>query len=146
MTVIATSSPSLLKVLICNLGDWNGSGCHTNFSFEKTRQAGGYQFIIDDCMPKMAKMHKEHLSLYGDGNSERLTGLHETSSMDAFSYKSRSRGASVRIPVFTEQLGSGYFEDRRPASNIDPYLVSACLVDTCILESKYMNDLIRTLK
>lgn len=94
----------------------------------------------------MAKMHSEHIAMYGQGNHERLTGLHETSSMQEFTYKSRSRGASVRIPVFTEQKGSGYFEDRRPASNIDPYLVSACMVDTCILQSKHINDLLRTLK
>jgi glutamine synthetase len=49
-------------------GDWNGSGCHTNFSFSKTRETGGYDFIIDDCMPKMARMHSQHLALYGEGN------------------------------------------------------------------------------
>jgi glutamine synthetase len=68
------------------LGDWNGSGCHTNFSFKRTREEGGYEFIIKDCMPKMAKMHKEHILIYGEGNHHRLTGLHETSSMEKFSY------------------------------------------------------------
>ena len=27
-------------------GDWNGSGCHTNFSFESTRKEEGYERII----------------------------------------------------------------------------------------------------
>jgi glutamine synthetase len=86
-------------------------------------------------MPKMAKVHKEMIYLYGEGNEQRLTGTHETSSMEEFSYKSRSRGASVRIPVMTEQEGCGYFEDRRPASNIDPYLVTGAIVDSVCLES-----------
>jgi glutamine synthetase len=53
-------------------------------------------------MPKLAEKHKEHLTLYGTGNEKRLTGLHETSSMDSFTYNVRSRGASVRIPVTCE--------------------------------------------
>ena len=53
-------------------------------------------------MPKLAANHKEHLILYGDGNEKRLTGHHETSNMNTFTYKSRNRGSSVRIPVYTE--------------------------------------------
>ncbi len=84
------------------LGDWNGSGCHTNFSTVKTRSEGGLDYIVKVCMPKMEKMHKEHIALYGEGNEKRLTGLHETSNMNSFNFKSRSRGCSVRIPVYTE--------------------------------------------
>jgi glutamine synthetase len=84
------------------LGDWNGSGCHTNFSTNKTRDDGGLDYIIRECMPAMAKFHKESIALYGEGNEKRLTGLHETSSMDSFTFKVRSRGSSVRIPVYTE--------------------------------------------
>ena len=101
--------------------------------------------MINECMPRMAKQHKQHIFLYGEGNEHRLTGTHETSSIEEFSYKNRSRGASVRIPVYTEQNGCGYFEDRRPASNIDPYLVSGAIVDTCCLEYKYMDKLVAAL-
>ncbi len=90
----------------------------------------------------MAKVHKECIELYGEGNHLRLTGKHETSSMDEFSYKSRSRGASVRIPVMTENQGCGYFEDRRPASNIDPYLVTGAIVDCVCLEGNYIPKLL----
>ena len=68
-----------------------------------------------------------------------MTGKHETSNLNEFNFKSRSRGVSVRIPVYTEENKKGYFEDRRPASNIDPYLVSGAIVDTICLESKYIN-------
>jgi glutamine synthetase len=53
-------------------------------------------------MPRLADKHKELLTLYGEGNEKRLTGHHDTSSMNTFSYKSRNRGSSVRIPVITE--------------------------------------------
>ena len=36
----------------------------------------------------------------------------------------------------------GYFEDRRPASNVDPYLCTAILVDTICLGSKHTDKLI----
>ena len=39
-------------------GDWNGSGCHINFSTEKTRGEGGLQYILEECMKKMAAKHK----------------------------------------------------------------------------------------
>jgi len=96
-------------------------------------------------MAKLSLKHLDHIKLYGDGNEQRLTGKHETSSITSFSYGSRNRACSVRIPVTTEAEKKGYFEDRRPASNIDPYLVSASIVDTCCLESKYMSKLIEAL-
>jgi len=72
--------------------------------------------------------------LYGDDNQKRLTGIHETSSIQQFSYGVGNRAASFRIPTSTAHAnGKGYIEDRRPASDIDPYLVSAMLVDTGVL-------------
>ena len=85
----------------------------------------------------MDKFHKDHITMYGDDNHLRLTGLHETSSMEKFSVGNGSRGASIRIPVMTIEEGKGYYEDRRPASNINAYLVSAMLVDSTILNGKY---------
>lgn len=75
--------------------------------------------------------------LYGLDNEKRCTGLHETASHERFTYGEGNRGASSRIPVMTMEAGKGYFEDRRPGSNIDAYLVSAIMVDTCCLDSKF---------
>jgi glutamine synthetase len=110
-------------------GDWNGSGCHVNFSTKQMREPGGYQIILDS-MPKLERKHLEHIKVYGDDNSDRLTGKHETSSMEKFSFGVADRGASVRIPNSTKNDGMGYFEDRRPSSSMDPYLVLSKLLDT----------------
>jgi len=93
-------------------------------------------------MKKLSEKHKEHIFLYGEGNELRLTGRHETASIAKFDYGEGNRGSSVRIPIVTMDAKKGYFEDRRPSSNVDPYLASAILVDTCCLNSKYCNDLV----
>merc|ERR1711893_538832 len=96
--------------------------------------SGGMEYI-NDMMAKFAAKHDDHIEVYGDDNNKRLTGIHETSSMDTFSYGVGNRAASFRIPTSTAHAnGKGYIEDRRPASNIDPYLVCGMLVDTSILD------------
>lgn len=112
--------------------DWNGAGCHTNFSTEDMRQGNGGMKYITDMLDLMAAKHEHHMILYGEDNEKRLTGHHETSDMKKFSYGVGNRGASVRIPTSTAAEKKGYIEDRRPASNIDPYLVSGVLVDTTL--------------
>ena len=80
---------------------------------------------------KLKKNHKNHIMVYGSGNEARLTGLHETCSIDEFRYGVSDRGASIRIPVYTvEHNWNGYLEDRRPASNADPYKILAHIVGT----------------
>jgi glutamine synthetase len=45
-------------------------------------------------------------------------------SIDDFSFGASNRGASIRIPMFTtSHEWKGYLEDRRPASDSDPYLI-----------------------
>lgn len=113
-------------------GDWNGSGCHTNFSTKAMREPGGYSTMIK-AIEALGRRHKEHIAVYGCGNDRRLTGAHETASCDRFSYGVANRGASVRIPRQAKADGKGYFEDRRPASNMDPYVVTMMIVQTTVL-------------
>jgi glutamine synthetase len=115
-------------------GDWNGSGCHVNFSTKNTRQENGLKLIYK-MMDKLKRTHDYHISNYGNDNAERLTGKHETSSMDKFSYGTADRTSSIRIPKSTVMMNKGYFEDRRPSSSMDPYKVLSILLQTCCEEN-----------
>ena len=119
-------------------GDWNGAGCHTNVSTTDTRAPGGYA-TIKKYMERYGAPGKqeEHIAAYdisgGIDNQRRLTGAHETASYLAFSWGVANRGCSVRIPRMTEKDNKGYFEDRRPASNMDPYVVTGMIMKTAVL-------------
>ena len=157
-------------------GDWNGAGGHCNFSNNDTRAEETGWDAIQAQIAKLEKRHAVHIAAYGEGNERRLTGKHETSSINDFSWGVANRGASIRVgrlvPVESKSLNpkplapllltltgggssllppprhrpclrlitrarltsaalphllaaeTGYYEDRRPASNLDPYVVS----------------------
>ena len=110
-------------------GDWNGAGCHTNFSTKYMRDKDGDEFIFKACM-QLNKVHREHMKVYGSGNERRLTGKHETQTIDTFNWGVSDRGASIRIPWQVDKDGKGYLEDRRPSANCDPYLVAWRIIKT----------------
>ena len=108
---------------------FNGAGCHTNLSTKKTREC----FEIDEQEELMVHLevdHPEHIKVCGSGIESRMTGDHETSDYAKFSWGVGDRGASVRIPRKVKEAGAGYFEDRRPCANIDPYKILYSLIST----------------
>ena len=113
--------------------NFNGSAAHTNFSTKTMRDGTGNMDYIFYVIKKLEDKHMEHMAIYGD-NSRRMTGKHETSKKDEFSSGVGNRAASIRIPTQTMNAKKGYLEDRRPASDIDAYVVTAMIADTIILE------------
>ncbi|MEL0083934.1 MAG: glutamine synthetase beta-grasp domain-containing protein [Gammaproteobacteria bacterium] len=108
--------------------DWNGSGMHANFSNSPMREKGDEAVFTKIC-DEFAKHIPECIGVYGAHNDQRLTGKHETQAIDQYSYGVSDRGASIRIPIGTVEDGwKGRLEDRRPASNADPYKVAATIV------------------
>merc|ERR1711865_469695 len=80
------------------------------------RDEGGYAEIIKACEALGAPgVPEAHMAAYGEGNERRLTGLHETASINDYTYGVADRGASIR----------------RPSSNMDPYRVNSMMVMTC---------------
>lgn len=114
---------------------WNGSGMHVNFSTEKMRKDGGYSEILK-AVDKLKNRHTIHIDRYGDDNHLRLTGKNETSDSSQFTVSVGGRGTSIRIPNSVEKEGKGYFEDRRPSSSVDPYIVTSMLFETCCVSNK----------
>lgn len=125
-------------------GNWNGSGAHVNYStqfmrtdekltYHKNPDMTQYDHIMHS-ITQFEQNHEKHISVYGEDNDKRLTGKHETSSMETFSYGIADRSASIRIPRQTHTNKYGYIEDRRPSSNFNPYIVLPLIFETSINE------------
>lgn len=112
------------------LDNFNGSGCHTNVSTLPMREEKNGMDYINIALRKLEKAHDEHMALYGNDNHLRMSGLHETSHYNRFTVGKGNRGCSIRINNDTINNNRGYFEDRRPAANCDPYMVTSAIFNT----------------
>lgn len=119
-----------------------GAGGHVNYSTKSMRDGDGGMDHIYEIIRRLQLKHSECLEVYGD-NSERLSGLFETSRKDEFTYGVGNRAASVRIPTTTAFHKKGYIEDRRPASDLDPYLACAFILDATLLKESKTEPLLK---
>ena len=116
------------------LNDENGSGCHINFSTLEMRSMTNVKELHQTIQSMCKNLEQDHNifinEYYGSGNKERLSGTCETCSFKEFKIKKGGRNASIRVPN-----DGNYFEDRRPSSNIDPYLACSKLLE-CVMRSQ----------
>ena len=94
---------------------------------------GEHLIAMREAIEKLAQNHADHMTVYGTGNELRMTGEHETADYNVFTHGIANRGASIRIGNENYKNGKGYFEDRRPSSNCDPYLVTSKIFETTVL-------------
>ena len=122
--------------------DWNGSGLHTNFSTKYMREVGGEGYFTE-LMAAFDAYKADHIAVYGPDNHLRLTGLHETQSIDRFNYGVADRGASVRVPhSFVKDGHRGYLEDRRPNSLGDPYRIAGRILQTIVTVPTFAEEVV----
>lgn len=119
---------------------WNGSGAHTNYSNNGSRNDKDMANIKKQ-LEGLSKHHMTCQKLYGEDNIKRLLGGFEAPKYEQFSWGVMSRSSSVRIPQQTADDGKGYYEDRRPAGNVDPYIVSALIFSATCLGGVYIKEL-----
>jgi glutamine synthetase len=94
------------------------------------REVGGKDYF-EKLMKAFEEACADHIAVYGPDNHMRLTGKHETQSIDQFSYGVADRGASIRVPhSFANNGYKGYLEDRRPNSQGDPYAIASQILKT----------------
>lgn len=119
---------------------YSGSGLHVNFSTPAMRTAPGGWSTILKTIGLLRDRHKEHMAVYGENNSARMTGLNETSDFNVFSWGVGARNASVRVQPSFKKADCGYLEDRRPGANANPYDVCFALVNTCVVDMRRVTN------
>ena len=104
---------------------------HSNFSTKYLREVGGKEYF-EELMAAFDKYKaRAHPGLWA-GQPLRLTGLHETQSIDKFNYG--GVGSRRVDPASRNSMPKngykGYLEDRRPNSQGDPYKIASRILET----------------
>lgn len=68
--------------------------------------------MIQEHCKKLERRHAIHIAAYGEGNERRLTGKHETSGINDFSWGVANRGCSIRVGRMVPIEKCGYYEVR----------------------------------
>lgn len=105
--------------------DAKGSACYFGYSTMQTEYPGGYNEIVR-IIDVLKETHKQFISLCGEDTVKRLSGEHGSSTMN-FSSGVGHTNVSIRIPKDTFLQAKGWFEDRRPSANVDPYKVGLAI-------------------
>mmetsp|Transcript_14603 Transcript_14603/g.31837 ORF Transcript_14603/g.31837 Transcript_14603/m.31837 type:complete len:488 (-) Transcript_14603:875-2338(-) len=103
-------------------GGSSSLGCYLKYSTEETRQPGVGLIAIQQHVGRLQATHVQHLLAYGKGSLEKLQ----------FSCGFGNKSAGIVVPSATLLNRAGCYVDRRPASNMDPYLVTMLLVSTTV--------------
>lgn len=101
----------------------NGSGLHTNISTKLTRDPLHGLEHIYKIIKGAECYHNKMISVCGKDNDKRMCGKFEAPDKEKYSWGVSDRTASIRIPKLVEEKGFGYFEDRRPGSNANPFKI-----------------------
>ena len=91
------------------------SGCHCNFSTKKMRDKNGYHIILSE-IDNLKETHDIDVKKFKRNTGNFTSGIAD-------------RTASVRIPRVSLRDQCGYFEDRRPGADIDPYIITSLMVE-----------------
>lgn len=103
-------------------------GCPVKYSTSETRQPGTGLGAMQEQLQRLHAAHLQHTSAYSPDRPGALC----VAGRDAFTQAVGTGDASVSVPVLTLMGGSGYYVDRRPPSNADPYTVAMLLASTTL--------------
>ena len=109
--------------------------CHVEFSTSETRSPGTGLQAIEAQVDRLRGSHMKHVIAYGRGYLRRLAAPSRTQlrqQSQEFTYSFGSKLSSIMIPHEVRIRKFGCYFDQRPASNMDPYLVTALLVSSAL--------------
>lgn len=105
-------------------GEGGSLACRVKFSTAETRQPGIGMFAMQQQIANLEALHMQHMLAYGAGRARQLPG--------GFSCGVSNNTCTIMIPSKALIGRCGYYVDRRPGANMDPYLVTMLLVSSAL--------------